>query len=613
MPDKRELFAPILFAAFGATAVFLADRFTELGVAVGIVYIGPLLLLRLTGQPAVVWAGAVVASILILVGLSVSPTGGEFAKVLANRILSVAVVWIVAASVVLLMKAAIAIKLGAQTTEQIVESAMDAVIVISRTGLITHWNPEAERLFGWSSEESKGRDMADLIFPERLRAQHREGLNRYLKSGDSRMLNSRIELSAVRRSGEEFPIELTVVSVDGQNEIRFAAFLRDITQRRRLDERIHSVVESAPNGFLMIDSAGTITLVNRATEALFGYPRSELIGKPVEMLLPERYRSEHPSSRNQFFRDAQERPMGAGRDLFGQRHDGAEIAVEIGLNPIRTEEGLFVLASIVDMTDRKRIQDELNKVNAELKARSDEMEQFVYTISHDLKSPLVTMQGFIGILSEDIAANRQDDLQDSLTRIQRAGHHMNRLLDDLLQLSRVGTVRNDPEWVDVSTMMQEIREDLSKRLEESNAQMFIADTLPSVFADRLRLRQLFENLLSNAIKYGTTAEEPEIRVAGEMEGQSVRYTVTDNGPGIPEADQARVFAVFHRLESAQDGTGLGLAVVRRIARLHGGDVTLNSRPGTGTTFIVTLPATESEPRDTADRFRLESDTAVQNH
>jgi PAS domain S-box-containing protein len=248
----------------------------------------------------------------------------------------------------------------------IVQSALDAVVTMDEQGRVTDWNPQAEEIFGWRRDEAVGQLLSELIIPARYHQAHRAGLQRFLRTGEGRLLNRRLELEALRRGGEEFMVELTISVNDLQSGYEFSAFIRDITERKRWEERFQATVESAPTAMLMIDSSGSIVLANAEVERLFSYPREELIGQPVEILVPQRFREQHPSLRMAFFASPQARRMGVGRDLYGRRKDGSEFPVEIGLSPVHTMEGTFVLSSIADISERKEAEEKLKAINERL-------------------------------------------------------------------------------------------------------------------------------------------------------------------------------------------------------------------------------------------------------
>ncbi len=235
----------------------------------------------------------------------------------------------------------------------ILESALDAVIMMDHAGRIVEFNPAAEAMFGYSRSQAVDQVMGDLIVPSALRDAHTRGLKRFLATGEEKVLGKRLELTAMRADGSEFPCELAITRIPHPGPAMFAGYVRDITERKRAEERFRLAVESAPNAMVMVGPDGRIALVNHQTEKVFGYDRSELLGQLVEMLVPERFRARHPGHRAGYFANPEVRAMGMGRELFGRRKDGSEFPVEIGLNPIRTDEGLFVLSALVDVTERK--------------------------------------------------------------------------------------------------------------------------------------------------------------------------------------------------------------------------------------------------------------------
>lgn len=238
----------------------------------------------------------------------------------------------------------------------ILDSALDCIIMMDATGRVREFNPAAERVFGYSRAEAVGKELAELIIPAALREKHRQGLAHYLKTGEGPVINRRIEINALRRDGSEILVELAVSPCQIEGTAFFTAYLRDITERKRAEDRFRLAVESAPNAMVMVNHQGKIVLVNSQTERLFGYGREELIGQPVEQLVPERFRHAHQGYRAGFAAAPQTRAMGVGRDLYGLRKDGSEVSVEIGLNPIEIEGKNMVLSSIVDITERVRTE-----------------------------------------------------------------------------------------------------------------------------------------------------------------------------------------------------------------------------------------------------------------
>jgi PAS domain S-box-containing protein len=241
---------------------------------------------------------------------------------------------------------------------QAVESAPNGMVMIDAEGKIVLVNAQTERLFGYTRDEILGQPV-ELLVPQRFRPKHPEYRSGFFANPQVRPMGAARELYARRKDGSEFPVEIGLNPIKTDDGVMVLSAIVDITQRKRAEERFRQAVESAPNGMVMIDPKGTITLVNAQTEKLFGYGREELLGQPVELLVPERFRAKHPEYRSGFFANPQVRSMGVGRDLFGRRKDGSEFPVEIGLNPIKTDEGLMVLSAIVDITERKRAEEAL--------------------------------------------------------------------------------------------------------------------------------------------------------------------------------------------------------------------------------------------------------------
>ena len=299
----------------------------------------------------------------------------------------------------------------------VTETASDAIISADSTGAIRYFNPGAERIFGYSTQEMLGEPLIRLM-PERFHKLHTEGLQRYLATREAKVIGQTVELVGLHKDGREFPIDLALASSEVEHDLLFTAIVRDITVRAEADRnlraseaRFRDLLESAPDAVLVTDSQGAIQLANAQAELLFGYRREELIGQKIEMLIPERYRGAHAGHRTGYVDAARTRPMGAGLELYGQRKDGSEFPVSIGLSPTRTDRGLMVFCDVRDITDQRASETQIRDLNrrlqldnAELAAVNKELEAFSYSVSHDLRAPLRAIDGFSQALIEDAAA-----------------------------------------------------------------------------------------------------------------------------------------------------------------------------------------------------------------
>jgi PAS domain S-box-containing protein len=362
-----------------------------------------------------------------------------------------------------------------------------------------------------------------------------------------------------------------------------------------------ALVESAPDGIVISDPDGHIVLVNAQTEALFGYRRDELEGRPVETLVPERFRAQHPGLRHGFTVAPQTRPMGAGLELFGQRKDGSEFPVQISLSPIQTEDGLNIFSAIRDITQQReaehRIQElnlRLSRQNAELQSVNQELEAFSYSVSHDLRAPLRAIDGFSRILLQDHAEKFDASADNLLQRVRRAAQQMGSLIDDLLKLSRVARTELQFDVLDLALLAGEAAEALRQQASERSVQFINARRL-MVRGDARLLRIALDNLLGNAWKFSGQRDDARVEFGMRVENGENIYFVADNGAGFDMAYADKLFGAFQRLHDTHEfpGTGIGLATAQRIIHKHGGRIWADAAVDAGARFMFTLPGQET--------------------
>lgn len=488
-----------------------------------------------------------------------------------------------------------------QRFRAVVESAPNAMVMVNHEGKIVLVNAQTEKLFGYPRAELLGQTI-EMLVPERFRGKHPGFRNDFFKDPHTRSMGAGRDLYGLRKDGREVPVEIGLNPIKTDEGSFVLAAIVDITERKRAEERFRAAVESAPNAMVMINAEGKIVLVNAQTEKLFGYPRAELLGQTIEMLVPNRFRGSHPGFRTGFFHDPNSRPMGAGRELFGVRKDGREVPVEIGLNPIKTEEGSFVLAAVVDITERRRAQ-------AALAQKNEEVEAFVYIVSHDLRTPLVNLQGFSKELEKSCQEIRDqlrsaklpeeternlrgildEDIPGALRYISASTNKFERLINALLGLSRSGRQQYRYELLDLQALVGTTLDSVRQSIEKTKATIRVGD-LPKSWGDATAIGQVFSNLIANALNYLKPDRPGVIEIGGEPQELMNRYWVRDNGVGIPVTAQERIFHVFQRFHPEMaPGDGMGLAIIKRVVERHGGKVWVETKEGQGTTFFLTLP------------------------
>jgi len=446
-----------------------------------------------------------------------------------------------------------------------------------------HWDESMFRLYGLQAAQGGE--------PDALRESRADLENHTrFKQGDA---------AAAPDSGRDYDTEIRAVHPNGVirhlkavaritrdaegRAIRMLGVTFDITERKHADEQFRLAIEAAPTGMLLMDLRGSIVLVNAQVEKLFGYPRSELLGQPIEMLVPERLRANIPDFRHGLFNA----PTAQAGDLYGLRRDGSEVPIEFGLNPLRTSAGEFVLSSIVDVSQRLQIDRIRN--------------EFVSTVSHELRTPLTSIRGSLGLLQSGAMGALPENAAAMVAIAYKNSGRLVRLINDILDIGTIdaGKLTLQMSIVPLAVLLQQSVEANAGFAEKCGVRFLLEpiSAADRVMADPDRLMQVVANLLSNAAKFSPPGAEVLIRVRPGP--ATVRIEVEDSGAGIPEAFKAHIFEKFAQADASatrrSEGTGLGLSIARKLVEAMGGSIGFSSVVDQGTVFYIELPRIDAAP------------------
>jgi PAS domain S-box-containing protein len=481
----------------------------------------------------------------------------------------------------------------------LLEAAPDAMVVVNQDGAIVLLNVQAEKQFGYGRDELVGQKVKNIIpegFAERLIA---DG-TRTAAEALEQQIGTGIELIAQRKDGSEFPIEIMLSPLESAEGILVTAAIRDISVRKaaerhlaQMESRYRGLLEAAPDAMVVVNQAGAIVLLNVQAEKQFGYSRDELVGQKVKNIIPEGFAERLVADALRSEEDALAQQIGTGIELTGRRKNGSDFPIEIMLSPLESAEGILVTAAIRDITKRKKAEAHLLQKVEELKRSNGELGQFAYVVSHDLQEPLRMVASYTQLLAKRYKGKLDSDADEFISFAVDGASRMQRLIQDLLVYSRVGTKAQ--ELLDTSSeeTLQQALINLRGAIEESGA-LVTHDPLPTIPADEGQLIQLFQNLIGNAIKYQDPGI-PRVHISASKNAyKEWIFSVQDNGLGIDSQYFEKIFGLFQRLHKREEfaGTGIGLAICKKIVERHGGSISVESQPGQGSTFRFALAGSE---------------------
>ena len=510
-------------------------------------------------------------------------------------------------------------RMAAETAAQlasIIESSHDAVIGKTLDQVITSWNPGAERLYGYTAAEVIGRHI-EMLIPVEDREREAEMVAAVTRGGRV----DEFEARRLRKDGTTVEVSTIIGPITDRTGtiIGLATVAHDATDRQRADARFRGLMEAAPDAMVCVDRDGRIALVNAQTERLFGYGRDELIGQPVEMLVPDAACDVHADLLAGYVAGPRPRPMGTGVELSGRRRDGTTFPAEISLSGIDTEEGILVIAVVRDVTERLEIAAEQERLRTQ--AERDKLERHLHQsqrleslgqlaggVAHDFNNLLGVISNYAAFAGEEVAKEAPDErwqtVGDDIREIQQAAAQGAELTHQLLAFARQERIQ--PRALNVNNAVLSVEQLLIRTLGEHIELITdLAADLPPVLADPGQIQEVLVNLAVNArdampqggklIIHTASTSIDDIASQGELPpGQYVVLQVSDTGTGIAKDIQDRVFEPFFTTKPKGEGTGLGLATVYGIIIQAGGDVRINSEPGLGTSLTALLPITEQD-------------------
>ena len=473
--------------------------------------------------------------------------------------------------------------------QSIIDSAVDGIVAIDSKGMVEVFNRACENIFGYKSKEVVGKNVS-LLMPEPFASEHDEYLENYKRGEKNKVVGIGREVEAKRKDGSLFPIYVSVCEVEINGRIIFSGVIRDITEEKKKEEEIlkinkqlEAIVDTIPD-MLFIKNAKDLTFksFNKTGEVIVGHEKEDLLGKTAD----EVFSKENAC----FFNSGDEEILKAKDVVFIEEKtlQTKNLGVRIfktRKTVIKDDDGrpMLILGVSEDITTLKEKEENLIRSNQEL-------EQFAFIASHDLKAPLRHIKNNIEVLNEEIPAEHlNEDAKMSMEIINSGVTKMKNLIDDLLSYSIVNKREISFEKSDLSKLLTEILTIFEAEIKDINAQLVIPE-LPTIFCNTNLIHKLFQNLIGNAIKYRNQQTPLQIKMTSEESKDFWKFSVMDNGIGIPSDKLSYVFEIFKRLHKSQEykGTGIGLAICKKIVEQHKGEIWVESEKGKGSTFIFTI-------------------------
>ena len=467
-------------------------------------------------------------------------------------------------------------------------TVVDGIVIIDKQGTVVDLNPASEEMFAYSREEVIGKNVK-LLMPEPHQSSHDDYLSNYLNTGERKIIGIGRQVDGLRKDGTLFPVNLAVSEFTLSNgKHYFTGILHDLTELQKERNFVRTIIETAGALIVLLDREGRITSFNRGCQKATGYYPEEVLGKFVwDFLIPP----EEISSVRQVFADLTRGEFPSTHTNYWLTRDGELRSIEWYNTFLNDERGEveYIIGTGIDITDKRRTEDELEHKARDLERSNRDLQQFAYVASHDLQEPLRMISSYVQLLARRYKDKLDQDAREFIDFAVDGANRMQTLINDLLSYSRVGTHGGNFSKLNINAIVDEAIHNLEVTLTEKNGRVERAN-LPEIDGDKTQILQVFQNLITNGIKFHGK-EPPLIKIDYEERDSEWYFSVMDNGVGFEPRFEEKIFIIFQRLHSIGEypGTGIGLSICKRIIERHGGGIGATSQPGEGSIFYFTIP------------------------
>ena len=486
----------------------------------------------------------------------------------------------------------------------VIDNITDGIITMSDKGLIDSFNYAATNIFGYNTDEVIGQNVK-ILMPEPFHTGHDGYLHHHKTTGEKKIIGIGREVVGQRKDGSTFPLDLAISNFTIGGQHYFLGIIRDLSERQRTQDEltmVHSklqgVFNSVIDGVIIIDAKGIIDAFNPAAEDIFGFSEEEMLGKNVKNLMPEPYRSGHDGYLNNYLKTGEKKIIGIGREVSGRCKDGSVFPMDLAVSPMEISGKPMFVGLVRNITERKQHEKAIKLAKLAAESANRMKSEFLANMSHELRTPLNAIIGYSEMLKEDAAEDCNTQTMDDLNKICISGNHLLKLINDVLDLSKIeaGRIELLHEKIDVFAFIQEIARVVQNQMHNNNNhfEIICAESIGEIIGDDGKLRQILFNLLSNSAKFTNKGLVTlSVKLEGQQGKQQLAFAISDTGIGMTPKQLDKVFIPFVQGDASTTrqfgGTGLGLSICKDICETMGGHIEVQSEPGKGSTFTVFIP------------------------